>query len=289
VTFPPERDRFLSEMRIRNRGLIADQDQRNLSEATFLIAGCGSTGGATIEPLVRAGAMRFILVEPGEYELHNLNRQRATLQAIGTNKAAWLAEHAKKINPFVDVDVREDKISTENASALCERATLIIDAVDVTTIDGLSAKCSLHLAAARTRRPVISAYDLAYRQYVHVFDYRRSRKPLNGKIPAIRSARTPTDALAELIPFSAIPYEMLGEIERLHSEPGASVSQLGCAADLFGALVVPLAIELLAGRPTRRSYVLDLKDPALPVTIRVARHMATLLGLARLQARRWAR
>jgi molybdopterin/thiamine biosynthesis adenylyltransferase len=287
VTIPLDREAFLSEVRLRNRGLIAEEDQRNLSDATFLVAGCGSTGGATIEPLVRAGAMCFILVEPGEYEIHNLNRQRANLQAIGTNKAAWLAKQAKAINPFVEVEVHEEGISSQNASAMCERAGLIIDAVDVTTLEGLSAKCALHEAAAIAGRPVISAYDLAYRQFVRVFDYRKPQRPLDGKIARIRRAKSPTEALALLIPSSAIPFEMLGEIERLQNEPGASISQLGCAADLFGALVVPLVLEILGGRAVRKSYTLDLKDPALPMRKRIVRRMATLAGLARLQARRW--
>jgi molybdopterin/thiamine biosynthesis adenylyltransferase len=287
VTIPLDRKQFLAEFRLRNRGLIGEEDQRNLSEATFLVAGCGSTGGATIEPLVRAGAMSFILVEPGEYEIHNLNRQRANLEAIGENKGAWLAKQAKSINPFVDVEVHEEGISSQNATSLCERASLIMDAVDVTTLEGLDAKCALHEAAAIARRPVISAYDLAYRQFVRIYDYRRPQRPLQGKIARIRRAKLPTDALALLIPFSALPYDMLGEIERLQKEPGASISQLGCAADLFGALAVPLVLEILAGRAVRKSYTLDLKEPALPMTTRIARRVATLAGLARLQMRRW--
>jgi tRNA threonylcarbamoyladenosine dehydratase len=287
VTNVDDRQQFLAEFSLRNRGLISETDQLNLSTAVFLIAGCGSTGGATIEPLVRAGARHFILVEPGRYELHNLNRQRATIAAMGLNKAAWLAGQARAINPYIEIVVHEEGMSAENATSMCERACLIIDAVDVTTLSGLSAKCALHEAAAIARRPVISAYDLAYRQYVRVWDYRREQRPLGGAIARIRAARTPTLALSRLIPFRAIPYEMLDEIKRLQDEPGASISQLGCAADLFGALTVPLSIELLADRPVRQSYVVDLKEPALPFARRMVRRAATLLGLVGLQIRQW--
>ena len=285
MTQPRDRDQFLSEFRLRNRGLIADSDQAALSAACFLIAGCGSTGGAAIEPLVRAGAMRMILVEPGRYELHNLNRQRATLDAIGHNKASWLAKDAEAINPYLDLEVHETGISAENVQRLTSRADLIIDAIDVTSTAGLMAKCDLHEAAAAAHRPVISAYDLAYRQYVSTYDYRELRAPLRGKLDRIRKARTPTAALAMLVPFSAIPYELVEEIERLQTNAGASISQLGCAADLFGALVVPLAVELLANRPVKRSYIVDLKDPSLPFSRRVLRRVKTVIGLARLKMR----
>ena len=282
---PRDPSEFLAEFRLRNRGLISDSDQTALSEARFLIAGCGSTGGATIEPLVRAGAMRLILVEPGSYELHNLNRQRATLEAIGCNKAAWLAKDALAINPYLDLEIVEIGISSRNAGDMTARADLIIDAIDVTSMEGLKGKCALHEAAAAARRPVISAYDLAYRQYVSIYDYRRLRAPLRGELDRVRKAPTPTDALARLIPFWAIPYELLEEIERLQDEPNASISQLGCAADLFGALVVPLAVEMLASRSVKKSYVLDLKDPSLPFSRRATRRVKTLAGLIRLKMR----
>jgi len=285
MTEPQTRDDFLAELTLRNRGLIADADQRALAAARILVAGCGSTGGATVEPLVRAGAMHLTLVEPGHYELHNLNRQRATLAAIGQNKAAWLASQARAINPYLELDVHEAGITPDDARAFADRADLVIDAIDVTSMDGLRAKCALHEAASAARRPVVSAYDLAYRQYVRVYDYRREMAPFSGKIDAVLRARTPTDALALLVPFQVIPYELLQEIERLQNEPGASISQLGCAADLFGALIVPLAIELLANRRTKRSYVLDLKDPSLPLSRRVARRIATTTGLLRLVLR----
>jgi tRNA threonylcarbamoyladenosine dehydratase len=285
VTQPPDRDEFLSALRLRNHGLITDSDQSTLGKACILIAGCGSTGGAAVEPLVRAGAMRMILIEPGRYELHNLNRQRATLEAIGQNKAQWLATQAKAINPYVDIEVHESGISAQNAAGLSARSDLIIDAIDVTSMDGLRGKCALHEAAAAARKPVISAYDLAYRQYVSICDYRRIRSPLNGKLDAVRKARTPPDAMALLIPFRAIPFELLTEIERLQDEPDASISQLGCAADLFGALVVPLAIELLANRKVKQSYILDLKDPSLPFSRRAVRTARTIAGLIRLKVR----
>ncbi|HEX9310541.1 MAG TPA: ThiF family adenylyltransferase [Gemmatimonadaceae bacterium] len=285
MTHPRDRSEFLAEFGLRNRGLIADSDQSALSQSCILIAGCGSTGGAAVEPLVRAGAMRMILVEPGRYELHNLNRQRATLDAIGHNKAAWLARSAHAINPYLDLEVHETGISPQNADGMTARADLIIDAIDVTSMDGLRAKCALHASAASARRPVISAYDLAYRQYVCVYDYRQLRAPLRGKIDRVRKARTPTEALARLIPFRAIPYELLQEIERLQDEPNASISQLGCAADLFGALVVPLTVELLANRRVKDSYVVDLKDPSLPFSRRAVRRMKTIAGLIRLQMR----
>jgi tRNA threonylcarbamoyladenosine dehydratase len=282
----PARAEFLDELTSRNRGLIAEDDRRRLAGATFLIAGCGSTGGAAVEPLVRAGAGRLILAEPGSYELSNLNRQRASIAAIGRNKAEWLAEQAKAINPYLDIEVHPSGVSATNAAGLVAGADLVVDAVDVTSMEGLSAKFALHEEAARARRPTVSAYDLAYRQYVRVYDYRARPDPLAGRLEAVRRAANPVDALAHLVPFWAVPLDLVGEIDRLLDEPGASIGQLGCASDLFGALLIPLTIELLAGRRVRRSFTVDLKDVALPGSRRLARRVLALAGLLLARLRR---
>jgi len=59
--------------------------------------GCGSIGGATVVPLVRLGAERFVLCEPGDYELNNLNRQAADMGDIGRNTAEVQADRARAI------------------------------------------------------------------------------------------------------------------------------------------------------------------------------------------------
>src|SRR6202011_4417088 len=89
-----------AELTARNRGLISDADQQRLSTTRFVIAGCGSTGGACIMPLVRSGAERFVLMDPGTYELNNLNRQDATLADLGANKATASARRIHAVNPF---------------------------------------------------------------------------------------------------------------------------------------------------------------------------------------------
>jgi molybdopterin/thiamine biosynthesis adenylyltransferase len=278
---PSDRNEFLAQLALRNRNLMAEEDQGRLGQSVFLIAGCGSTGGAAVEPLVRAGAVRLLLAEPGVFELNNLNRQRGDLRSLGRNKAECLAEQARAINPYLEIEVRREGITTENVDELAKRADIIIDAVDVTSLEGLAAKMSLHEAAARAGRPTVSAYDLAYRQYVRVYDYRRDPRPLGGRAARVRDSKTPMEALALLVPVWVIPVDMVPEVERLLESPGASISQLGCTADLFGALAVPLVIELLAGRQVKSSFTLDLKDAILPWGRRLARAWARLRGLIR--------
>ncbi len=101
IALPPH-DEFYAQITVRNRGLIDADDQSRLRTANILIAGCGSVGGAAVEPLVRMGAESLTLAEPDGYDLHNINRQSARLQDIGRNKAEVFQEHIRDINPYAD-------------------------------------------------------------------------------------------------------------------------------------------------------------------------------------------
>src|SRR3954453_14734777 len=76
----------------RNRGVVPAADQDRIGRARILVAGCGSIGGAAVEPLVRWGFRDLVLADPGTYELSNLNRQNAVVAALGRNKAVVAAE-----------------------------------------------------------------------------------------------------------------------------------------------------------------------------------------------------
>ena len=274
---------FYSEFTERNSGFISLAMQERLSTLRVLVAGAGSTGGAVCEPLVRAGVQHLAIADNGCYELNNLNRQRATTAAIGTNKATWISRTLLQINPFVETIAITEGVTEQNVDALLQSADLIIDAIDVTTMQGLSAKALLHEKAARSGHTVISAYDLGFRQYIRIFDYSQGDAPLGGKFPQIRNATTPMDALAQLIPVSAIPLELAEEIKRLIASPGSSISQLGCTADLFGALIVPIVMDIIEGTSRKKAFIVDLRSPRMSVlqrSLRRARVIAILLPLA---------
>src|SRR5437762_2127940 len=67
IALPPH-DQFYAQLIARNRGLITEAEQERLRQSTLLIAGCGSIGGAVIEPLVRMGAEHLVLAEPDGYD-----------------------------------------------------------------------------------------------------------------------------------------------------------------------------------------------------------------------------
>ena len=275
----PERtdaDTFYRKLTKRNAGLIAPATQRRLREARIVVAGCGSTGGAAVMPLVRSGATRFLLADPDAFELSNLNRQNATIYDIGDNKAVVAARNVRSVNPHASIEILEDGIPTHGVDALLDDDDVVIDAIDVTTAAGIAAKKALHVAAARKRLPVITAYDIAACQFVEVFDYRTGGRALGGKVDG---KETPEEVLAALIPPTALPEEILPIIARGAAVLDTGFPQLAMTAQLFGALVVPVVLRLLDNEPTAGRIRIDLFAATTPRHRRPMRRIRTLAKL----------
>ncbi len=226
-----------------------------------------------------------VLADPGRYELANLNRQRAGVADIGRAKAAVLAERARQVNPHADVQVEPGGVTAENVARLVGDSDVVIDGIDVTTPEPIRDKIALHGAAAAARVPVLCGYDVAGTQALLVYDYRRrGRRALDGRIPLDQAASIgPLGFLARVVPAAAIPVEIVPELRRQAAGTSDGFPQLVYSADLFGVLAARAVCELLAGRPVRRSTIVDVHQLLRPwrqrLRVSAARAVA-LVGLA---------
>ncbi|MBV9547774.1 MAG: ThiF family adenylyltransferase [Chloroflexi bacterium] len=279
TTLPADPAAFYATLVERNAGLLTSDEQTALRRRRFVIAGCGSTGGACVMPLVRSGAEHLVLLDPGKYELNNLNRQDATLAELGQNKALVLASHVAAVNPFAEVEVHSEGVVPATSGALLRPADIVVDAIDVTTPSGVEAKLALHSAACALRLQVVTAYDIATTQYVELFDYRRERRPLRGLVPPHPA---PDQMLRALIPMRVLPTRIFGVLEQRVSEPDRPLPQLMMTSSLLGALVVPYLLRVALDRPVRRRLWLDVEQPLRPRHEQVRERIGRLLGMLRL-------
>jgi hypothetical protein len=275
IELPPH-DEFYRQITVRNRGLIHDDDQRRLRTANILIAGCGSVGGAAVDPLVRMG-----------YDLHNINRQSVRLQDIGRNKAEVFKEHIGDINPYASVVVEPHGITPENVERVVQEAAVILDAVDVTTKPPLRAKFLLHKAAKKYRKPVIAGYDIAGLQMMLVYDYRNASVPImNGRVleHEIESI-LPFDFLYRVIiswPVPPLPLEIIPVLRSQIRGETTGFPQIVYTCHLFGVLATRAVLDVLAGRPVRPKTLIDVNDVLRPASARARVFIARLFGLLQL-------
>jgi hypothetical protein len=256
---------FYSELVARNAGVIDARAQRILRTSHILVAGCGSIGGAAVEPLARLGVQNFTLADPGAYEVNNLNRQNATLADMGRNKAEVAAERIIAINPACEVRVFPEGVSAETVADQAAGCAVIVDGVDVTTMSGLRGKYLLHEEAARLRLPLFTGWDMAGAQYLRYYDYRQVRRPFDGQLTAGDLDRLGMwQLLQRLVPARFVPLEMIAVAAANLENPDFSFPQLVYAADLFGALSARVVVQLLTGDPVRKHTYIDLHQAVRP-------------------------
>ena len=102
-----------------------------LAKAHVTLVGLGGIGSPVLQYLAGAGVGHIRLIDDGDVELSNLQRQTLyTKRDIGHAKAVaarrWLANFDSEIM----VDVRDDRIGRDNASALLSETDLVIDGTD---------------------------------------------------------------------------------------------------------------------------------------------------------------
>jgi molybdopterin/thiamine biosynthesis adenylyltransferase len=280
----PPHDEFYAALIDRNRPLISDDEQRRLQRSLIIVAGCGSVGGAAVEPLVRLGAENLVLAEPDDYDMHNMNRQSVRLQDLGRNKAVVFQERMRDINPFARIEVETDGITDANVRDIVSRAAVVIDAVDVTTKKPLAVKFALHEQAKRFRVPVVAGYDVAGVQALLTYDYRDDGvQVLDGKVTAEQvEDLEPARFLAEVVPLRAVPLEIIPVFEELRRRERTTFPQLVYSAQLFGVLATRAVVELVAGRKVRRCVVIDVHDILRPLPVRAAVQRDRIRALIRL-------
>lgn len=255
-----------AELTTRNRGFVSAAAQQRLGTMTVLVAGCGSTGGAAVEPLVRVGVRRFLLAEPGDFEVSNLNRQSAFLHEVGLNKGIVAAGRIRAVDPQATASVQTEGITADNVRAVVGAADVVIDGIDVTERAGWVAKWHLHEAAARLGRPVVSGWDMAGTQYVRYYAYRPGSVPFDG---ALTRAQVETASTWELmrraVPMRMVPVEMLQAARALVTGTAdEGLAQLVYASMLFGAVACRIVVAIAEGSRVRRHTLLSVDHAVRP-------------------------
>lgn len=110
---------------------IGKEGQRRLSAAKVLLVGCGGTGGAIAQLLVRAGIGKITLLDRDVVEESNLHRQLLFDQKdIGCPKAYLAAEKLKAVNPETEIVGIAEDFSALNAENLVREADIVMDGTD---------------------------------------------------------------------------------------------------------------------------------------------------------------
>ena len=108
----------------------AEKIRKKLKESSVGIAGVGGLGSNAAVSLARAGVGRLILVDFDSVEENNLTRQYYFRDQVGKVKVEALKENIKRINPWMKVDVFNQKLTKGSMDEPFHDVDVIIEALD---------------------------------------------------------------------------------------------------------------------------------------------------------------
>lgn len=106
------------------------ENQKKFANSCVGIAGLGGLGSNIAVYLARLGIGKLILVDFDNVDITNINRQNYMLSDIGKPKTKALYDHLIKINPYLNYELHQLKITNENALSLFSACDVVCEAFD---------------------------------------------------------------------------------------------------------------------------------------------------------------
>ena len=168
---------------IIQKGVIPNQNQlealmaarhtpgihQKLKAGCVAIAGLGGLGSHVAVMLARIGVGRMLLVDFDVVEPSNLNRQHYTIAHLALPKTRALQSQLAAINPFIEVQTCNIKITAENAVEIFAGYPIVVEAFDnpvykAELIGALLAQGNIKIIAASGLAGFESANDIQTRR-----------------------------------------------------------------------------------------------------------------------------
>jgi len=152
---------------------IGLEGQLKLKSASVLVVGAGGLGCPALQYLASAGVGRIVICDDDKVELSNLQRQILhRTEDIGINKAQNAREKLLALNPEIQVEAHELKLSVKNALNLVGSVDVVLDASD-----NFSTRYLLSDACVLQKKPLVSASIYRFEGQLSVFCDPRSNGP----------------------------------------------------------------------------------------------------------------
>ncbi len=110
---------------------VGREGQRRLKAAAILLVGAGGLGSPAALHLAAAGIGRLGLVDPDRVDASNLHRQVLHgTRDLGRPKVQSAADRLRDLNPDLQLDLHEVRLSAENAVGIIASYDLVLDGTD---------------------------------------------------------------------------------------------------------------------------------------------------------------
>lgn len=101
-----------------------------VSAARVAVAGLGGLGSNLAIMLARSGVGHLLLVDFDRVDITNLNRQVYRIPHLGQYKTEALPAILREINPYLDIQTWQGRVTEDNAAALFGGYPIVCEAFD---------------------------------------------------------------------------------------------------------------------------------------------------------------
>jgi len=144
---------------------IGMKGQEKLKAASVLVVGAGGLGSPLLMYLAAAGVGRIGLVEFDVVEQSNLQRQILFSDSdVGRSKTEAATERIRALNPLIEVEPHETRLTRENALEIISQYDLVADGTD-----NFATRYLVNDASVLTGRPNVYASIFRFDGQVSVF------------------------------------------------------------------------------------------------------------------------
>jgi adenylyltransferase/sulfurtransferase len=144
---------------------VGGPGQRKLKAASVAVVGAGGIGCAVIPALAGAGLGKLTIIDCDVVELANLHRQPLFGEGdAGKPKAVAAATFVRRLNQFVEVNAKEQRLGRNNAADLLAGHDLVVDGSD-----NFETRLAVSDACVALGLPLVSAAAAQFQGQVGLF------------------------------------------------------------------------------------------------------------------------
>lgn len=164
-------DSFLRYNRQMMLSGIGEAGQEKIQQAKVLVIGAGGLGCPVLQYLAAAGIGTLGIVDFDIVELHNLHRQILyNDEQIGESKAVTAKKVLQKLNPGLNYNIYDRKLTGENAADLIRDFDMVIDGSD-----NFSTRYLVNDTCVLLNKPLVYGSILNFEGQMAVFNHKGSK------------------------------------------------------------------------------------------------------------------
>jgi adenylyltransferase/sulfurtransferase len=161
---PEENSRYKRHLSLDKVGVSG---QEKLKAAKVLVIGAGGLGCPVLQYLTAAGVGRIGIIDFDIIEKSNLQRQVLfTDNDLGKSKAIMAAHRLEDLNPLVNFEVYNKRLTPKIAIDICDKYDIIVDGTD-----NFSTRYLINDACILTNKPLVYGSIHKFEGQVSVFNY----------------------------------------------------------------------------------------------------------------------